>query len=127
MPSFINIDSCFISFFLDLVWLFNYVILKSSPDFNIDRLVDSTDFRSLNTQPSHQTPLVESERVDTAVKRIAGKAPRHSFINKHDTWTGPNLPSMGIVYPIDCFLAHGEERVTILMHPRLSSRLTGYR
>src|SRR5438045_9218783 len=119
MPSFINIDSCFISFFLDLVWLFNYVILKSSPDFNIERLLDSTDFRSLNTQPSHQTPLVESERVDTAVKRVAGKASRHSFINEHDTWTGPNLPSTGIVYPIDCLLVHEEVLVIILLNTGL--------
>src|SRR5438477_11243347 len=96
-----------------------YEILKSSPHFNIERLVDCTGLRSLNTQPSHQTPLVESERVDTAVKRVAGKAPCHSFINKHDTWTGPNLPSMGIVYPIDCFLVHEEERVTILLNTGL--------
>src|SRR6266403_4515045 len=67
MPSFINIDSCFISFVPDLVWLFSYVILKSSQDFNIERLVDSTDLRTLDTQPSHQAALVKGEGVDAAM------------------------------------------------------------
>src|SRR6266403_4141410 len=119
MPSFINIDSCFISFVPDLVWLSNYVILKSSQDFNIERLVDSTDLRALDTKPSHQTALVKGEGVDAAMHGIGSETPRHSFINKHDTWTGPNLPSMGIVYPIDCFLVHEEERVTILLNTGL--------
>jgi len=52
---------------------------------------------------------------------IGSEAAGHSFINKHNTWTGPNLPSMGIVYPIDCFLVHEEERVTILLNTGLEA------
>ena len=104
---------------ISLVWLLNYVTLKSSQDFNIERLVDSTDLRALDTKPSHQTTLVKGKGIDAAMHGIAGEAAGHSFINKHDTWTGPNLPSMGIVYPIDCFLVHEKERVTILLNTGL--------
>src|SRR5205823_8564269 len=52
---------------------------------------------------------------------IGSEAAGHSFINKHDTWTGPNLPSLGIVYPIDCLLVHEEEHVTILQNTGLHS------
>src|SRR6266576_4813378 len=52
---------------------------------------------------------------------IGSEAAGHSFIYKHDTWTSSNLPSLGIVYPIDCLLVHEEERVTILLNTGLKS------
>ena len=82
-------------------------------------LINSRDLRALDTQPSHQAALVKGEGVDAAMHGIGSEAAGHSFINKHDTWAGPDLPSMGIVYPIDCFLVHEEERVTILLNTGL--------
>ena len=60
-------------------------------------LINSRDPRALDTQPGHQTALVKGEGVDAAMHGIGSEAAGYSFINKHDTWTGPNLPSLGIV------------------------------
>ena len=121
MPSFINIDSCFISFVPDLVWLFSYVILKSSQDFNIERLVDSTDLRSLDTQPGHQAALVKGKGIDAAMHGIGSEAAGHSFVHDDDARAGADLPAARVIYPIHRLLIHEEEGVTVFLDTGLQA------
>ena len=69
------------------------------------------DFRSLDTQSSHQALLIESEGIDTAVHRLGAHSSSHTFIHDNQARGGTERPSVGLVHPVDRFLIHQEKRV----------------
>ena len=74
--------------------------------------IDSRDFRSLDTQPSHQSLLIESEGIDAAVHRLGAYSSSHTFIHHDQARGGTDRPTVRLVHPIDRSLIHQEERVT---------------
>jgi len=75
-------------------------------------LINSRDFRSLDTQPGHQATLVKGECVDAAMHGVGGEAAGHSFVHDDDARAGPDLPAARVIYPIHRLLIHEKERVT---------------
>src|SRR5947207_14180941 len=52
---------------------------------------------------------------------VGSEAAGHAFVHDNDTGTGADLPTAGVIYPINRFLIHQEESVTISLHTCLQA------
>ena len=75
-------------------------------------LINSRDFRSLETQTGHRAALVEGESVDAAMHGVGSEAAGHSFVHDDDARAGADLPAARVFYLIHRLLIHEKERVT---------------
>src|SRR6266536_4404649 len=90
-------------------------------------LINPHDLGALEAKASHQTLLVEGEGVDAAMQCVGGKAAGHSLVHDDNAGTRTNLPPARIVYPVDRFLVHQEQGVTVFLHAGLQAVGRGYR
>ena len=57
---------------------------------------------------------------------VGSEAASHAFVHDNDTGTGADLPTTGVIYPINRFLIHQEESVTISLHTCLQAIGSSY-
>src|SRR5438876_775599 len=111
-------------------WLVFLIWFEENSRATVERnlpLINSRDFRSLDTQPGHQATLVKGECVDAAMHGVGGEAAGHSFVHDDDARAGPDLPAARVIYPIHRLLIHEKECVTEFLSTGLQAIGGGYR
>src|SRR5262249_19104035 len=74
-------------------------------------LADPRDLRSLDTDPGHESLLIEDEGVDVARDRVAGDRFPESLVDDDDARTDAQLEPGGGVELLERRVVHEEERV----------------
>src|SRR5208282_157448 len=80
------------------------------------------DFGALNAETSHQTLLVEDERVDVVLQGRGGQRPCLAFVDDDNGRPDPDFPTIARVQILNRLVVHQEQRVAELLHAGLQAK-----
>src|SRR4029077_6091759 len=85
---------------------------KIPPAASCSRLVDLSNFRALDSHPTHESLLAEDERIDVVLERRSRERLGHAFFDPNKARTDAKFPARAPVEIVDRGVRHQKQHIS---------------